>query len=115
LALTASQFNDKLTVSCLNREAKSLGVAGQIDSNVTVNVIEPGTLYGDRINQLDVRVSKALKQGRTRTVVGADIYNVLNSSAVLTYNNTYVPDGPWLQPLTILTPRFLKVTAEFDW
>ncbi len=39
---------------------------------------------------------------------------MLNSSAVLTYNNTFVPDGPWLQPLTILTPRFLKFTAEID-
>jgi hypothetical protein len=33
---------------------------------------------------------------------------------VLTYNNTFVPDGTWLQPLTILTPRFLKLTAELD-
>ena len=43
-----------------------------------------------------------------------DIYNALNSSAVLTYNNTFVPGGTWLQPLTILTPRFLKLTAEID-
>ena len=27
-----------------------------------------------------------------------------NSGAVLTYNNTFVPGGPWLQPLTMLTP-----------
>jgi hypothetical protein len=84
-------------------------------SNVTVNLIAPGTLYGDRINQFDIRLSKILRHGRMRTVVGADIYNVLNSSAVLSYNNTFVPHGPWLQPLAILTPRFLKVTAEFDW
>ena len=34
--------------------------------------------------------------------------------AVLTYNNIFVPGGPWRQPLTILTPRFLKITAEIE-
>ena len=31
-------------------------------------------------------------------MVGVDLYNVLNSSAILTYNNAFVPGGPWLQP-----------------
>jgi hypothetical protein len=31
---------------------------------------------------------------------------------VLTYNNTYVPGGTWLQPMTILTPRVFRLTAE---
>jgi len=83
-------------------------------ANVTVNLIEPGSLYGGRINELDVRVAKTFKTGRLRTTLGMDVYNVLNSSAILTYNNTFVPGGPWLQPLTILTPRFLRFTGEFD-
>ena len=81
---------------------------------MTVNLVAPGTMYGDRINQLDLRVAKTLKCGRSRTLLGVDVYNALNSSAVLTYNNAFVPGGPWLQPLTILTPRFFKVTAELD-
>jgi hypothetical protein len=72
-------------------------------------------LYGDRINQLDLRFAKVFTSGRSRTTVGVDIYNVVNSSAVLTYNNTFVPGGPWLQPLTVLTPRLLKITAALDW
>ena len=83
-------------------------------ANVTVNLVAPGTMYGDRINQLDLRVAKTLRYRRSRTLIALDIYNALNSSAVLTYNNTFVPGGPWLQPLTILTPRFLKITAEID-
>jgi hypothetical protein len=83
-------------------------------ANATVNLVAPGTMYGDRINQLDVRVAKTLRYGRSRTLIALDLYNTLNSSAVLTYNNTFVPGGSWLQPLTILTPRFLKVTAEID-
>ena len=83
-------------------------------TNVTVNLVAPGTMYGDRINQLDVRAAKTLRIRRSRTLIALDIYNALNSSAVLSYNNTFVPGGTWLQPLTILTPRFLKVTAEID-
>ena len=82
--------------------------------NVSVNLVAPGTMYGGRINLLDVRVAKALKYGRSRMSVAVEIYNALNSSAVLTYNNTFVPGGPWLRPVTIVTPRFFKVTAEID-
>jgi hypothetical protein len=82
--------------------------------NVTVNLVAPGAMYGDRVNQLDLRVGKRLKYGRSRTMLALEIYNALNSSAVLTYNNTFIPGGTWLQPLTILTPRFFKITAELE-
>jgi hypothetical protein len=81
--------------------------------NVTVNLVAPGTMYGDRINQLDFRVGKMLKFGRSHASVAFELYNALNSSAVLAYNTTFVPGGTWLQPLTIQTPRFLKLTAEW--
>jgi hypothetical protein len=42
------------------------------------------------------------------------INNALNSNAVLAYNNAFVPGGTWLRPMTILTPRFAKVTAEIE-
>jgi hypothetical protein len=83
-------------------------------SNVTVNLVTPGTMYGDRINELDLRVGKILTRGRPRKSIALDVYNALNSSAVLTYNNAFVAGGTWLQPLTILTPRFARITAEFS-
>jgi hypothetical protein len=82
--------------------------------NVTVNLVAPGTMYGDRINQLDVRAAKILNFGGSRTMIAVDVYNTLNSSAVLSYNPSFVPGGTWLQPLSILTPRFIRLTAEFD-
>ena len=63
-----------------------------------MNLIEPGTLYGDRVNEIDLRFAKILKFGRTRTNVGFDLYNVLNSAAVLSYNQTFSPTGNWLVP-----------------
>jgi hypothetical protein len=93
--------------------AQSLGrpPSGNV-TNVTVNLLTPGSMYGDRLTQLDLRLAKILKIGRSRTMVGIDLYNAMNSSGILTYNNTFVPGGPWLQPLTILSPRMLKFTAE---
>ena len=83
--------------------------------NVTVNLVAPGSLYGDRINQIDFRLGKVMRLGRFQTVVGVDVYNLLNSNAVLRYDHTFVPGGPWLQPLMFLTPRLFKLTAALDW
>ena len=80
---------------------------------MTVNLIEPGSMYGDRLNQLDFRVAKILRFNRTRMTVGVDLYNVTNSSAILTYSNTFVPGGPWLLPNTVLTGRLARINAEF--
>lgn len=81
-------------------------------ANATINLIAPGTMYGNRINQLDLRVTKDIRFHGTRTLVAVDVYNALNSSAVLAYNTNFVPGGSWLQPLSILTPRFFRFTAE---
>jgi Carboxypeptidase regulatory-like domain len=82
--------------------------------SVTVNLIEPGTLYGDRVNELDLRIAKILRFGRTRTNVGVDIYNITNSAPVLTYNQAFVPNGRWLTPNSVLQPRFVKISAQID-
>jgi hypothetical protein len=69
-------------------------------------------MYGERMTQLDVRLAKVLRFGRTRTQIGVDVYNVLNSNAVLTQNNTFGP--VWQQPNSILLARFMKLGAQFD-
>jgi hypothetical protein len=81
-------------------------------ANMTVNLVKPGTMYGTRINQLDLRVARTFKTGPARTSLGIDVYNALNAGTVLIYNHTFVPGGPWLQPLTNLSPRLLKLTGE---
>jgi len=79
--------------------------------NITVNIVDPGTMYGDRLNQLDLRVSKLLNWGRRRTAVNVDIYNALNSNAVQTESSVY---ATWRRPQSILVPRFAKISAQFD-
>ena len=44
-----------------------------------MNLIAPATLYAPRRNNLDFRVAKILRYGRTRTQVGVDVYNATNT------------------------------------
>ena len=64
---------------------------------------------------LDFRAAKILRFGRTKAMIGVDLYNALNSSAILTYNNTFVPGGSWLLPNSIMTGRMTRISAEFTW
>ncbi|HET9833061.1 MAG TPA: hypothetical protein VFP91_15170, partial [Vicinamibacterales bacterium] len=82
--------------------------------NVTVNLIAPGALYGDRVNELDLRFAKVLRFGRTRTNVGFDVYNLLNANPVLTYNAAFIPNGNWLVPTSVLQARFVKIGVSVD-
>jgi hypothetical protein len=84
-------------------------------STIAVNLIKPGTIYGDRVNQLDFRVAKILRFGKTRTDVGLDVFNILNANPVLTYNEAYSPaTSTWLRPNSVLQPRFAKVSVQFN-
>ena len=95
--------------------AQTLGRApsGNV-TNVTINLLAPGERYGDRINQLDFRVAKLLRFSGKRTMIALDLYNALNANPILTYNNTFVPNGTWLQPRSILTARLFRISAEFN-
>jgi hypothetical protein len=77
-----------------------------------VQIVEPGAAYGDRMNQFDFRVSKLVRVGKTRTTVGLDMYNLLNSTPVLSEVQTY--PGPFRTPLSMLQARFFKFSAQFD-
>jgi hypothetical protein len=83
-------------------------------ANVTVNLIQPGTLYGPRRNNFDLRLSKIQRFGTKRLTVSVDGYNLTNTDVVLAFNNGFVPGGTWLTPTRIASPRYMKVGAQFD-
>ena len=68
----------------------------------TVNLVEPGTMYGERLNQLDLPLRQDLQLNRLRTAVNFDLYNALNANPVLTQNNNF---AAWQVPLSILAAR----------
>jgi carboxypeptidase family protein len=92
-------------------------------SNVQVNLLKSnalaeapatasgGLLYGDRVNQIDLRIGKILRFGQRRVNANLDLYNVLNSSAVLIENTAY---RTFRTPQFVMTPRFVKISAQLD-
>ncbi len=91
--------------------------------NVQVNLLKanalaeaPGTatagvLYGDRVNQIDLRIGKVLRFAQRRATVNLDLYNVLNSNAVLIESTAY---RTFRTPQFVMTPRFVKISAQLD-
>ena len=77
-----------------------------------VNVVPPGTEYLPHLKQLDIRLAKIIRAGRTRTTVHLDVANVLNANNVQVANGTF--GSSWLQPLSIMDARLLKIGAQFD-
>jgi hypothetical protein len=101
--------------------AQAGGLVGTFANNVspTINLIQPGALYGDRVNELDFKIAKIVRFGGMRLNAGLEIYNALNANATLTYAQTFTltnfsGPGAWLQPTQVMTPRFFKFTAQFD-
>jgi hypothetical protein len=93
--------------------AQTLGrpLAGSANS-VTVNLVAPQTLFGDRINQVDFRVAKVLRFAGARAQVGVDIFNVMNSNVPLGYIQTF--GSTWLRPTSLMDARFARVSGQID-
>jgi hypothetical protein len=95
--------------------APSLGrnLAAGANGTVTVPLVDPGTMYGARLNQLDFRVSRIFRlPGNRRVQANMDLFNMFNVSAVLGQNNTYGPS--WLRPTNIIQGRLVKFGGQFD-
>ncbi len=80
-----------------------------------VNLIAPATLWGERNNNIDLRIAKLLRYGGTRTQVGVDIFNLMNADTVTNYNYGFVPgSSSWLTPTTIVPARYVRISVQFD-
>src|SRR5207248_7918090 len=94
----------------------SLGRNLSAGATATINIVTPGTLYGERLNQLDLRVSKTVKLNRGARLRGMfDMYNLTNANAVLAQNNTYGTNGAvWQNPTQIVPGRLAKFGVQLD-
>jgi hypothetical protein len=93
--------------------------AAVVGTTVPINLVAPGQVWGDRVNALDMRFAKIVRFGRTRNTIGIDLYNITNSAAILTYNQSFNPAATtgsqaWLAPTSVLTPRFMKIGVQID-
>lgn len=78
-----------------------------------INIVNAGEVFIERLNQIDMRVSKLVRALGTRTQVNFDFYNVTNSNSIINENAVY--GTAWRTPASILLPRLFKLSAQFDW
>jgi hypothetical protein len=85
--------------------------SGTATGTTSVNLIQPGTFYGPRFNQIDGRIGKIVRAGRTRSVISLDLFNVLNADTISSASSTY---STWLAPQAVVAPRLMKVSLTVD-
>jgi Carboxypeptidase regulatory-like domain len=79
----------------------------------TAQIVAPGLLYNERLNQLDARLTRTFSVGATRRLQGQlDFYNLFNAGPALNQNNTY--GAQWLRPTVIPVGRMVKIGGQFD-
>ena len=93
-------------------KVQGLGRPTFLANQATVNVMQPGTVYGDRLNQIDFRATKIFNVGKGKLEANIDVYNLGNSDAILTQINT--AGATYLRPTAVIQPRFVKFTARYD-
>ena len=121
LALTATwPVPNSVVVQLLGRVPPG-GTAGG-NTNVTVLDNEHRLYAENRRTQVDMRVARIFRLGKTRLDVGVDGENLLNTNYATTYDTTYrysvgntAIGGTWNNPTAIYTPRYarLNFTVSF--
>ena len=81
---------------------------------VNLNLLEPGVYFGDRINQLDMRLGKIVRVGRSRSSFAVDFLNLFNSNTPTAFQTNYGDGSGYLTPTAILTPRLARISVTVD-
>ena len=95
---------------------------GVTATSYTVNMLNPGELYGPGYTIFDLKLGKNIRFANKRLNVGVDIYNLFNADQVLTYQDNFdTVDNPatpfveqWGQATSLLSPRFVRLSIQFD-
>ena len=80
---------------------------------ITANILEPGTVYGERFHQVDLRLTKIFALGgNLRIRAMFDLYNLFNANAVT--NEEYALGANYLKPVAIMPGRLAKFAFQFN-
>jgi len=94
--------------------AANLYPNGQRTQAQTIILNEPGSLYGERWNQLDINIKKNIHYGHNKVhTFQFDVFNVFNGNAIRTMTDTV---GTSLGQVTAILPgRFPRIAYQFKW
>ena len=97
----------------LGRDLGSCRGAAVCNGTVTIDLMPPNTMFEDRIQQLDWRLTRTFQlRGTGRLRGNFDVYNIFNASTILVANTNY--GATWLAPAHVMGGRLVKVSAQFD-
>jgi hypothetical protein len=110
---------NSLVIGALGYTPSFLSPTGTTTIQITDNA---NRVYSDvRRTQIDLRFAKVLRFGRTRSEIGLDLNNLLNTNYATGYNTTYtysvgntLQGGTWANPTSITYPRFLRFNYTID-
>lgn len=71
------------------------------------------TLYDDRLNEVDTKVTRTFRLGKTRVQADAELYNIFNSRPAQAILSTY--GATWLTPTALLGGRPFTIGAQIDY
>ncbi len=80
-------------------------------ASLSVPLVAPNTEFGDRINQLDLNVTKTIKFGRASIQPKFDLFNALNVAPVYGVRSMNFGTTSYLQPSSILNGRVFQLGA----
>jgi hypothetical protein len=85
-------------------------------TSIVVNLAQPGTVFLDYQNRMDLRVGKTFKFDRTKLQGFMDVFNVFNAGTALSVNQTYAASGTnsWMNPTTIMDGRYLRFGMQLN-
>ena len=81
-------------------------------TSISVNLIEPNTVFLDYQKRLDLRLARNFRFDRYRIQGFADIFNVLNAGTVDRVNETY--GAQWLTPTRLMEARYLRFGMQMS-
>jgi hypothetical protein len=69
----------------------------------------------ERLNQLDLKVSRNFSFGKVRVSPTFEAFNITNSDTVISYTSTAYGNASYLVPNSILQGRILGIGAQVRW
>jgi hypothetical protein len=97
----------------INYQVTNTQVPALVAASVSIRLNEPGTVYNETVNQLDLTLAKSFRRGSYEVRPEIGLFNALNANPALTQINSY---GAALgNAVTVLPPRMarLGLTVRF--
>jgi hypothetical protein len=79
-------------------------------SQTGVRLNDVGSLFLDRVSQVDFAVSRDFQIAKLRVRPQVDIFNALNTNAITQVNTAFGPS--LLQPQSVLNPRLFRINVR---